>query len=84
MNQIIENTKNSEKLHDLKNSLSRQKSISQSPQKKMEIIMIDNVLYHENMKKYQKPIINQNKKINTISSGKNNVKSTASVKKIIK
>jgi hypothetical protein len=46
--------------------------------------MIDNVLYHENMKKYQKPIINQNKKINTISSGKNNVKSTASVKKIIK
>ena len=46
--------------------------------------MIDNVLYHENMKKYQKPIINQNKKINTMSSGKKNAKSAASVKKIIK
>jgi hypothetical protein len=50
----------------------------------MEILMIDNVLYHENMKKYQIPIINQNKKINTMSSGKKNAKSAASVKKIIK
>ena len=51
----------------------------------MDLVIIDNVLYHENMKKYKKPIVkNSNTNISSKRSYNANVKSTASIKKIIK
>ena len=51
----------------------------------MNLVIIDNVLYHENMKKYKKPIVkNNNTNISSKRSYDANIKSAASIKRIIK